>query len=128
MKVENLDLILISLLFSIIYIKIVRKILIKSFLDKFPNNKIKKNAILSLIIVIVGFVLIFKVFNTNTQHSLIARYTLFFGNSFIFLNSVLFHWSDFKYNTKVIIIGSVLFIKIILLSTIKNINMKITYY
>ncbi len=121
MKIKNIEHLISSILLSMVYVFIIKK-LMNIYTKNTPENKrIAKIAIMSIIIVIIGIFLALRLFNTEKTKDIIIKDGLIIGSSFIFLNSILFHWSQFSYNIKLFIIGFSLCAKIILLSVIKRV-------
>ena len=97
--------ILISIPISILYIFFIQKLIELLNKDLIYEEKIKRTIAISFVAVIVGFVIAFKLFNYKKTYNRIAKYSLIFGSSFIFLNSILYQWPQLASDTKLIIIG-----------------------
>jgi len=97
--------ILISIPISILYIFFIQKLIELLNKDLLYEDKIKRTIAISFVAVIVGFVLAFKIFNYKKTYNRIAKYSLIFGSTFIFLNSLLYQWPQLSNDTKLIIVG-----------------------
>lgn len=121
MNIKKIEYIISSVLLSMLLVFIIKKIINRYTINIPENKKVAKTAIISIIIVIIGIFLALRVFNKENTANIIIKDALLIESSFIFLNSILFHWSQFSYNVKLFIIGLSLFTKIVLLSVIKNV-------
>ena len=97
--------VLISIPISILYIFFIQKLIDLFNRDLVYDDKIKRSIAISFVAVIVGFVLAFKIFSYKKTYNRIAKYSLIFGSTFIFLNSILYQWPQLASDTKLIIIG-----------------------
>lgn len=128
MEIKNLRYILTAIPFSVLFVYLIRRFE-KEFSKNLPENKkFGRIAIMSIIVFVIGFILALNMFNKNTVSDKIIKYALILGSSFIFINSILFHWSQLTYNTKFTIIVIALLLKIFLLSVIKNIKIIFNEY
>ena len=128
MNIKNLRYILLAVPFSMLFVYLIR-IFEKEFTKNLPENKkFGRIAIMSIIVVVIGFILAINMFKKNTDSDKIIKFSLLLGSSFIFINSVLFHWSQLTHNTKLTIIVIALLLKIFLLSVIKDIKIIFNEY
>lgn len=97
--------ILISIPLGILYIFFINKLIELLNKDLVYEDKIKRTIAISFVAVIVGYVLAFKLFNYKKTYNRIAKYSLIFGSTFIFLNSIIYQWPQLANDTKLIIVG-----------------------
>jgi hypothetical protein len=100
--------ILLSIPFGLLYIFFINKIIELLTSETIYEEKIKKMISISFIIIIIGFILAFKVFSSGKLKNRIIKYTLIFGNSIILLNSIIYHWPQLNTDTKALMIGILL--------------------
>jgi hypothetical protein len=128
MNIKNLRYILIAIPFSMLFVYLIRRFE-KEFSKNLPDNKkFGRIAIMSIIVVVIGFILAINMFNKDKDSDKIIKYSLIIGSSFIFINSILFHWSQLTYNTKLAIIVTALLLKVFFLSVIKDVKIIFNEY
>lgn len=106
--------ILLSIPIGAMYIFFINKLTDILNEDLIYEQKVKRTIVISIVSVIVGMVLAFKVFGVKPTYNRIAKYSLIFGSTIIFFNSVIYHWPQLTTDTKLIIVGITLFLSIAL--------------
>ena len=106
--------ILLSIPISALYIFFINKLTDIFNEDLIYEQKVKRTIVISIVSVIVGMVLAFKVFGVKPMYNRIAKYSLIFGSTIIFFNSIIYHWPQLTTDTKLIIVGITLFLSITL--------------
>ena len=106
--------ILLSIPIGALYIFFINKLTEILNEDLVYEQKVKRTIVISIVSVIVGLVLAFKVFGVKPTYNRIAKYSLIFGSTVIFFNSVIYHWPQLTTDTKLIIVGLTLFLSIAL--------------
>jgi len=104
--------ILLSIPIGALYIFFINKLTDILNEDLIYEQKVKRTIVISIISVIIGMVLAFKVFGVKPTYNRIAKYSLIFGSIIIFLNSIIYHWTQLTTDTKLIIVGITLFLSI----------------
>lgn len=100
--------ILLSIPFGLLYVFFINKITELLTSDTIYEEKVKKTISISFIVVIVGFILSFKIFSSGKLKNRIIKYTLIFGSSIILLNSIVYHWPELTNDTKALMVGILL--------------------
>ena len=106
--------ILLSIPVSLLYVFFINKIISILTSDTEYENKIKKAISISFIIVIIGYTLAFKVFNSGKLENRLIKYSLIFGTTLILMNSILYNWPELNNDTKTFIVGSLLLLLFVL--------------
>ena len=105
---------LLSIPVSLLYVFFINKIINILTSDTEYEKKIKKKISMSFVIVIIGYALAFKVFNSGKLKNRIIKYSLIFGTTFILINSILYNWPELKNDTKTFIVGTLLLLLFIM--------------
>jgi len=100
--------ILLSIPFGLLYVFFINKILEMLTSDTVYEEKIKKAISISFVVVIVGYILAFKIFSSGKLKNRIIKYSLIFGSSIILINSIVYHWPQLGTDTKALMIGVLL--------------------
>jgi hypothetical protein len=106
--------ILLSIPIGLMYIFFINKLIELLNSDLICEEKVKRTIVISIVAVIVGFVLAFKVFGVKPTYNRIAKYSLILGSSIIFINSIIYHWPQLSTDTKLIIVGITFILSIVL--------------
>jgi hypothetical protein len=97
--------ILLAFPIGIMYIFFVNKLAEILNEDLICEEKIKRTISISIVAVIVGFVMAFKIFGVKPTYNRIVKYSLIFGSTIIFLNSIIYHWPQLSTDIKLLIVG-----------------------
>lgn len=100
--------ILISIPLGLLYVFFVNKIIELLTSDTVYEEKIKKIIAISFIIIIIGYILAFKMFSKGKLKNRIIKYSLVIGTTIILANSILYHWTELKSDTKAFMAGGLL--------------------
>ena len=100
--------ILLSVPFGLLYVFFINKVSELLTSETVYEEKIKKTISISFIVVIVGFILAFKIFSSGKLKNRIIKYTLVFGSCIILLNSIVYHWPELSNDAKALMVGVLL--------------------
>jgi len=100
--------VLLSIPFGFLYVFFINKILEMLTSDTVYEDKIRKTISISFVVVIVGYILAFKIFSSGKLKNRIIKYSLIFGNTIILINSIVYHWPQLETDTKALMIGVLL--------------------
>lgn len=106
--------ILLSIPLGLLYVFFINKILELLTSETVYEEKIKKTISISFIIIIVGYILAFKIFSSGKLKNRIIKYILIFGNTIILINSIIYHWPKLGTDTKALMVGILLLISFII--------------
>lgn len=106
--------ILLSIPFGLLYVFFINKILEMMTSDTIFEDKIKKTISISFVVVIVGYIISFKIFSSGKLKNRIIKYSLLFGNTIILINSIIYYWPQLSTDTKALIVGILLMLGFII--------------
>lgn len=106
--------VLLSIPFGFLYVFFINKILELLTSETIYEEKIKKTISISFVVVIVGFILAFKIFSSGKLKNRIIKYTLIFGSTIILINSIVYHWPQLSTDTKALMVGILLILSFLI--------------
>ena len=106
--------ILLSIPIGLLYVFFINKITELLTSDTIYEEKIKKTISISFIVVIVGYILAFKIFSSGKLKNRIIKYSLIFSSTIILINSIVYHWVELSNDTKAFMIGILLLMSFLL--------------
>lgn len=106
--------VLLSIPLGVLYVFFINKILQLLTSETVYEEKVKKSIAISFIIIIVGYVLAFKVFTSGKLKNRIIKYSLIFGTSLLLINSILYQWTELNTDTKALMTGILLILLFVL--------------